>query len=156
MWLFSNVNNRLIIRSINKSHFAALLRTCQTSSNVSAKSESTSESSNKIKEKNDPDMFISEIPNPYESTKKVCILCKYKVPVDYKNPKLLNQFISPYTGFIYERHITGLCKKQHTRVVHTIKKSQFFGYMTYLGKNVQYLKDPKLYDPFNPSRPNPH
>ncbi|GFT96031.1 28S ribosomal protein S18c, mitochondrial [Nephila pilipes] len=113
-----------------------------------------SSSSCENKEK-DEDMFVSDIKNPFEPTKSACILCKYKIPLDYKNPKLLSQFISPYTGFIYEKHITGLCESQQKLLVKAIKTSRKLGYMSNI-KEAKYLKDPKLFDPFKPSRPNPH
>ena len=45
--------------------------------------------------------------NPYEADCRQCILCKNKIVVDYKNPRLLSQFVSPFTGKIYESNITG-------------------------------------------------
>ena len=45
--------------------------------------------------------------NPYESEKRQCILCYRKIEVDYKNPRLLSQFLSSFTGKVYERNITG-------------------------------------------------
>ncbi|XP_015913795.1 small ribosomal subunit protein bS18m [Parasteatoda tepidariorum] len=112
--------------------------------------------SNAVTEHHDPDMFISDIKDPYELPKKVCIACKYKIPFDYKNPRLLSQFMSSYTGFIYDKHITGLCTAQQKRLVSAIKLSQTLGYMPILIKAPQYLRDPKLFDPFKPSRHNPH
>ncbi|KFM79943.1 28S ribosomal protein S18c, mitochondrial, partial [Stegodyphus mimosarum] len=97
-------------------------------------------------EKVDPDMFIPDMENPYESDKKVCILCKYKINVDYKNTRLLSQFVSPYTGFLYDRHITGLCKEQQNLIKAAIKRSRDLGYMPYMLKNPKYLRDPKLFD----------
>ncbi|XP_036708465.1 28S ribosomal protein S18c, mitochondrial isoform X1 [Balaenoptera musculus] len=44
--------------------------------------------------------------NPYKEPLKKCILCGKRV--DYKNVQLLSQFISPFTGCIYGRHITGI------------------------------------------------
>lgn len=116
----------------------------------------TRTSSSIVKEHNDPDMFISDLKNPYEKEKKVCIACKYKIPFDYKNPRLLSQFISSYTGLMYDKHITGLCDAQQRRLKTAIKKSRNFGYMPFHIKAPQYLKDPKLFDPFKPSRPNPY
>ncbi|GFT66263.1 28S ribosomal protein S18c, mitochondrial [Trichonephila clavipes] len=105
---------------------------------------------------NQDEAFISDIKNPFEPAQRVCILCKYKIPLDYKNPKLLSQFISPYTGFIYEKHITGLCEEQQKRLHRAITLSRRLGYMPKLLKAAKYLKDPKLFDPFSPSRPNPY
>ena len=45
--------------------------------------------------------------NPYKSEKRLCVLCRHKIEVDYKNPRLLSQFLSSFTGKVYERNITG-------------------------------------------------
>lgn len=104
----------------------------------------------------DPDMFVSDINNPYTRKQHICIICKYNIPLDYKNPRLLSQFVSPYTGFVYGKHITGLCDAQQIRLLRAIKRSRDSGFMPVILKAPKYLKDPKLFDPFSPSRPNPH
>lgn len=65
--------------------------------------------------------------NPYEREQVQCLLCKYQVPIDYKNVRLLSQFVSPYTGRVYGRNITRLCKKQQDVVENAIRKSQDAG-----------------------------
>lgn len=65
--------------------------------------------------------------NPYEQEQVKCLLCKYQVPVDYKNVRLLSQFVSPFTGRMYGRNITRLCKKQHDIMENAIRKSQDAG-----------------------------
>ncbi|CAG2177163.1 unnamed protein product, partial [Oppiella nova] len=50
-----------------------------------------------------PDLSLA---NPYRKAKQICILCKYGIEVDYKNVQLLSQFVSPYTGRLYDKHIT--------------------------------------------------
>nr|CAG4643672.1 EOG090X0N7H [Ilyocryptus agilis] len=102
----------------------------------------------------DPDMPLSDMANPYQKEKRCCILCKYNVKADYKNPRLLSQFVSPFTGKIYERNVTGLCKRQQAIVENEISKSRQAGYMAYMLKKVEYTKDPKLYDPNRPFRPH--
>ncbi len=93
--------------------------------------------------------------------------------VDYKNARLLSQFLSPFTGKVYERNITGtifkakckisyliyfsfvgLCKAQQKTVENEIIKSQVAGYLAVMLKKVEYLKDPKLCDPNRPVRPH--
>lgn len=96
------------------------------------------------------------IPNPFEREKKKCILCSSNIVPDYKNVKLLSQFQSPFTGRIYGRHITGLCKRQQKILEEEIAKAQRSGMMAYYLKEVDYLKDPKLFDPNKPIRPHPH
>ena len=44
-----------------------------------------------------------------------------------QNTRLLSQFVSPYTGRIYGRQITGLCLFMQRRVARLIKRSRFFG-----------------------------
>jgi len=70
--------------------------------------------------------------NVYVKEKRQCILCKLNIEPDYKNVRFLSQFQSRYTGRIYERHITGLCKHKQTRVEEEIRKAQHAG--SYLRK----------------------
>nr|CAG4644513.1 EOG090X0N7H [Lepidurus arcticus] len=95
-----------------------------------------------------------DIPHPFVKEPRKCILCKHNVEIDYKNVRLLSQFISPFTGKIYERNITGLCTKQQKIVKDQILKAQSFGYVPVSIKTPQYLKDPKLFDPGHPLRPH--
>jgi small subunit ribosomal protein S18 len=94
------------------------------------------------------------MPNPFEKEKIKCILCKHQIVPDYKNVKLLSQFQSAYTGRIYGRHITGLCKKMQEKVEKEIIKAQGCGLMGYYNKSVDFLKDPKLFNPEKPIRPH--
>lgn len=94
------------------------------------------------------------MPNPFQKEKIQCILCKHNIDPDYKNVKLLSQFQSPYTGRIYGRHITGLCKAKQDKVEKEILKAQMSMLMGYMHKDVTYLKDPKLFDPERPIRPH--
>ncbi|KAI5611029.1 28S ribosomal protein S18c, mitochondrial, partial [Silurus asotus] len=66
-----------------------------------------------------------QIENPYKEPQKGCILCN--VSVDYKNIQLLSQFISPHTGRIYGRHITGLCGHKQREVTKAIKRARSMG-----------------------------
>uniref|UniRef100_A0A8V0X6D4 Small ribosomal subunit protein bS18m n=1 Tax=Gallus gallus TaxID=9031 RepID=A0A8V0X6D4_CHICK len=66
-----------------------------------------------------------EMENPYEEPPKRCILCG--INVDYKNVQLLSQFVSPYTGRIYGRHITGLCNKKQKEISKAIKRAHILG-----------------------------
>ncbi|CAH0721322.1 unnamed protein product, partial [Brenthis ino] len=93
-----------------------------------------------------------EIDNPYKKEKPQCILCKLNITPENKNSRLLSQFQSPYTGRIYGRHITGLCKSKQALVEAEIKKAQNCAYMPYYYKDKTFLKDPKLFDPENPIR----
>ncbi|XP_075717292.1 small ribosomal subunit protein bS18m [Rhinoderma darwinii] len=82
--------------------------------------------------------------NPFIEPPKQCILCG--VPVDYKNTQLLSQFVSPHTGRIYGRHITGLCGLKQKAVAKAIKRATIMGFMPNTYKDPAYLKDPKICD----------
>ncbi|XP_047111570.1 28S ribosomal protein S18c, mitochondrial [Schistocerca piceifrons] len=100
------------------------------------------------------DMPDSNMENPYKRDKTLCVLCKYNITPNYKNVKLLSQFISPYTGRVYGRHITRLCSNQQAKVEAEIKKARDAGMMAYYLKEVEFLKDPKLFNPEQPVRPH--
>ncbi|XP_035796316.1 28S ribosomal protein S18c, mitochondrial-like [Anopheles albimanus] len=92
--------------------------------------------------------------NPFAKEQIQCILCKHNISPDYKNVQLLSQFQSPYTGRIYGRHITGLCKSRHEQVEREIIKAQNAGLMPTYHKAVEFLSDPKLFDPEKAVRPH--
>lgn len=101
----------------------------------------------------DPDAPI-DIENPFAKERVQCILCKHGITPDYKNTQLLSQFQSPYTGRIYGKHITGLCQTRQEQVEKEIIKAQNAGFMPTYHKAVQFLQDPKLFDPEKPVRPH--
>lgn len=101
-----------------------------------------------------PDEPIFNMENPFEKEKKTCVLCKNNITPDYKNVRLLSQFQSPYTGKIYGRHITRLCKTQQELVQKEITKAQSAGLMAYYYKDPRYLQDPELFDVERPVRPH--
>lgn len=71
--------------------------------------------------------------NPFEKPKIQCVLCKHNITPNYKNVRLLSQFQSRYTGRIYGRHITGLCKRKQKLVENEIRKAQMNGmYFNYI------------------------
>ncbi|XP_061439123.1 small ribosomal subunit protein bS18m isoform X3 [Rhineura floridana] len=57
---------------------------------------------------------------------------------------LLSQFISPYTGHIFGKHITGLCDKKQFELSKAIKRSQQTGFMSVTLKDPTFLSDPKV------------
>ncbi|XP_034255243.1 28S ribosomal protein S18c, mitochondrial [Thrips palmi] len=97
-----------------------------------------------------------DMENPFTVSKRKCILCQHGITPDYKNVKLLSQFISSQTGRVYGRHITGLCKDQQVRLEGEIFKSRAAGLMAYYYKHPEFFKDPKLCDPTRPKRPHPY
>ncbi len=101
-----------------------------------------------LREQSNKDMPLSGLPNPYEPPAKRCIICQHNVHVDYKNVRLLSQFVSPHTGQIYGRHITGLCVFMQRYIAKCIKRSRISGFMPYVLKDPHYITDPKLFDPF--------
>ncbi|KAM9329161.1 small ribosomal subunit protein bS18m [Gastrophryne carolinensis] len=80
--------------------------------------------------------------NPFKEPPKRCILCG--VQVDYKNVQLLSQFVSPHTGRIYGRHITGLCGTKQKEIAKAIKRAHIMGFMPVTYKDPAFLKDPKI------------
>ncbi|XP_068609366.1 small ribosomal subunit protein bS18m [Brachionichthys hirsutus] len=80
--------------------------------------------------------------NPYKEPQKGCILCK--IAVDFKNIQLLSQFISPHTGRIYGRHITGLCGRKQKEISKAIKKAHSMGFMSVTHKHPQFMKDANI------------
>ncbi|KAL8562424.1 hypothetical protein ACOMHN_066138 [Nucella lapillus] len=64
------------------------------------------------------------------STGSPCPVCRDEYLVlDYKNVKLLEQFISPYTGEMLETKKTGVCQKQHRTLMVEVRKAQACGYL---------------------------
>lgn len=96
------------------------------------------------------------IENPFKREDPKCILCRFNITADFKNPRMLSQFQSRYTGRIYSRNITGLCKNKQKEVERAIKKSQSCAFMPIYFKAPEFYEDPKLYDPENPIRPHPY
>ncbi|XP_028272903.1 28S ribosomal protein S18c, mitochondrial-like [Parambassis ranga] len=86
------------------------------------------------------DSMLVKMENPYKEPQKGCVLCD--VAVDFKNIQLLSQFISPHTGRIYGRHITGLCWRKQREVSKAIKKAQSMGFMSVTHKHPQFMRDP--------------
>lgn len=92
--------------------------------------------------KEQKDKQFVEGPTPYQREKKVCILCKNKIKLDYKNPRLLSQFVSPLNGHVYEKRITGLCENQQKILVREVKRSIEAMLMPRFYRNPKYNKDP--------------
>lgn len=78
------------------------------------------------------------------------------LPPHRQNPRLLSQFVSPYTGLPYDRHVTGLCERQQQLVSQEIKRSIAMGFLPKHYRKPEYKQDPRLFDPFRPQRPNPY
>uniref|UniRef100_A0A3P8ZB43 Small ribosomal subunit protein bS18m n=1 Tax=Esox lucius TaxID=8010 RepID=A0A3P8ZB43_ESOLU len=85
-----------------------------------------------------------QMENPYKQPQKGCILCN--ITVDFKNVQLLSQFISPHSGRIYGRHITGLCAKKQREISKAVKKAHSMGFMSVTHKDPHFMKDPNVCD----------
>ncbi|KAM9801244.1 small ribosomal subunit protein bS18m [Neosynchiropus ocellatus] len=86
--------------------------------------------------------LLVQMENPYTEPERRCVLCH--VTVDFKNTQLLSQFISPHTGRIYGRHVTGLCGRKQKEVSKAIKKAHSMGFMSVTHKHPQLMKDPNV------------
>ncbi|XP_065827245.1 small ribosomal subunit protein bS18m-like [Oscarella lobularis] len=72
-------------------------------------------------------------------------VCSSGVEFSHKNVRLLSQFVSPHTGMILGRRITGLCGIQQRKLAKTIKRARQMGLMPFTIKMPQYQRDPKLF-----------
>ena len=79
----------------------------------------------------DFDPVMNSFQDPYAEEPMRCVLCpkNFSVPIrpSWKNPKLLSQFVSPHTGLVYKKHITGLCEFMQCEVEREVKRAQQFG-----------------------------
>ncbi|XP_032220530.2 30S ribosomal protein S18 [Nematostella vectensis] len=76
-----------------------------------------------------------------------CLLCPKRtdVTIDYKNVRLLSQFISSHSGRIYNRRVTGLCDKKQKEITNAIKRARAIGLMPVTMKHPEFHNDPKLF-----------
>nr|XP_002155234.1 30S ribosomal protein S18-like [Hydra vulgaris] len=77
-----------------------------------------------------------------------CLLCPHRNPeieLDYKNVRLLSQFVSPHTGKIYGSRITGLCPNKQRELAQNIRRARKVGLMPVTMKYFDYHSDPKLF-----------
>nr|KAF6271220.1 mitochondrial ribosomal protein S18B [Pipistrellus kuhlii] len=73
---------------------------------------------------------------PPQKTRKTCIrkdkvagnpcpICRdHKLHVDFRNVKLLQQFVCAHTGIIFHAPYTGVCMKQHKKLTQAIQKAR--------------------------------
>lgn len=64
-----------------------------------------------------------------------CPMCQLKLEsdydIDFTDVEILEHFISPHTNEILSTVLTGLCRKQHERVVACIEKARLYGYLPF-------------------------
>ncbi|CAL4184377.1 unnamed protein product, partial [Meganyctiphanes norvegica] len=66
------------------------------------------------------------------STGNPCPICRDEyLVVEYRNTKLLEQFISDYTGEVISFKKTGVCQKRHRELQIAIAKAMDFGLITF-------------------------
>ncbi|XP_024070260.2 28S ribosomal protein S18b, mitochondrial [Terrapene carolina triunguis] len=82
-------------------------------------------------------------PIPPQKTRKTCIrgktivgnpcpICRdQKLHVDYRNVKLLEQFVCSHTGVTFHPTRTGVCMKQHKRLTQAIDQARDHGLLSY-------------------------
>ncbi|XP_002714378.2 small ribosomal subunit protein mS40 [Oryctolagus cuniculus] len=80
---------------------------------------------------------------PPQRTRKTCIrkdkiagnpcpICRdHKLHVDFRNVKLLEQFVCAHTGIIFHAPYTGVCMKQHKKLTQAIQKARDHGLLRY-------------------------
>ena len=73
------------------------------------------------------------------STGNPCPICRDEyLVVDYRNLKLINQFVNEYSGAIYSSKKTGVCQRQYTKIVVAIQKARELGILTIDQPFIQY------------------
>jgi small subunit ribosomal protein S18 len=87
--------------------------------------------------------------DPYLPSPHKCIFCVHNIKIDFRNTKLLSQFISPQTGFIFNQRTTGLCYFKQVELEKAVLKARRFHLMPYKWKETVYLDDPRLFNPYD-------
>lgn len=144
-----------------KPHIVMTSPLSRTEHPVSRFSDLESEVVERVATMSSSDLPEEDMEDPYCPAPDTCILCPRRyapghAPIpDYKNPKLLSQFVSPHTGRLYEKHITGLCSHMQDVVEKQVLRSHAAGLMSTRVKSQHYLQDPSLFNSNKPVRPNP-
>lgn len=97
-----------------------------------------------------------EMENPYQEKQRLCLACRHNVQFDYKNVRLLSQFVSSFTGRLYERHITGLCEQQYQKLEYAVNHAIYLAILPSKHKLIEFHKDPKLCDISRPLLSHKH
>ncbi|CAF3381225.1 unnamed protein product [Rotaria sp. Silwood1] len=92
--------------------------------------------------------------DPYLPSPHKCIFCVHNIKIDFRNTKLLSQFISPQTGFVFNQRTTGLCYFKQVELEKAILKARRFNLMPYKWKETVFLDDPRLFNPYENTMKN--
>ena len=84
--------------------------------------------------------------NPFIKEPEPCILCKNDITVDYKNVRLLSQFVSPFTGNVLNNRATGLCFERQLEVQRAIAFARRAGLMPKKSKDSRFHGDYSIID----------
>jgi len=74
--------------------------------------------------------------------KERCVACH--IPVSWKNVQFLSQFVSPWSGRMYERGVTNLCDNCYHTVRHAYKRAIDNGLLGRNYKQTAFMTDPNL------------
>lgn len=96
---------------------------------------------------NDPDAPTFDMEDPYVEAPPKCVICENQIPIDYKNIKLLSQFVSTFTGTIYPRKVVGLCTIQYDKIVEAIIFCRRMAMMSHKFKSQSFYDDDRLMYP---------
>ncbi|XP_059470382.1 small ribosomal subunit protein mS40 [Neocloeon triangulifer] len=73
------------------------------------------------------------------STGNPCPICRDEYLVlDYRNIKLLQQFICPHTGAVLSYSKTGLCQKKHRELLVAVERARDCGFLTFDVQHREY------------------
>ncbi|XP_069120307.1 small ribosomal subunit protein mS40-like [Argopecten irradians] len=77
-----------------------------------------------------PDTRLTCVRKGVISTGNACPVCRDEyLCISYKNRDLLQQFLDPMTGEVLPSKVTGVCQKQHQRLLFEVAKAQDYGYI---------------------------
>ncbi|KAL1788581.1 28S ribosomal protein S18b, mitochondrial [Sigmodon hispidus] len=91
----------------------------------------------------------SKVVVPPQRTRKTCIrnnkvtgnlcpICQdHKLYADFRNVKLLEQFVCAHTGIIFHAPYTGVCMKQHRKLTQAIQEARECGLLSYYVPQVE-------------------
>lgn len=76
----------------------------------------------------------------FPSRKKVCRFCSESLPLTYKRPEILRQFISDRAK-ILPRRVTGTCSKHQRRLKVEIKRARILALLPFTTLGKRYIEE---------------